>query len=443
MKTARALAGYFALSFSLCAALAHAATVSGTVTDKTTGKPAAGDVVVLLDVQAGMSEAAHAATDAQGHYSISAPGDGPYLVRVTHQGAGYFIAAPPGAASSPGAGDIAVYDVAAKVSGVFIEADVIEAETDPSGALKIDERYYVHNTSSPPVTQWSPKSFSIVLPADAQITDTGAQRPSGLPTSVKMDPDGPKGHYSFNFPIQPDDGEKDTMFQIGYTLPYAGDKYTFKPSITLPADNFAVLLPKSMTFTPGAGLEFKPVNEDPSVQTFLLKNPSPGQALAFTISGEGQIPRPAQGDNGAQDAGGQNAAANGQPGGGIGAPIDTPDPLSKYKWWILGALALLLATAAAFLLRRPAFAVAGAPGSAAAAPFAPQPAAGSFSVQPSAAASAVAVAPAAKNAALLNVLKDELFDLESEKIAGTLSAADYAEQKAALEVVLKRALKKQ
>jgi hypothetical protein len=423
--------------------LAQAATVSGTVTDKTTNKPAAGDAVVLLDVQAGMSEAAHATTDAKGHYSISAPGDGPYLVRVTHQGAGYFIAAPPGAASSPGAGDIAVYDVAAKVSGVHIEADVIEAETDPSGALKIDERYYVHNTSSPPVTQWSPKSFSIVLPADAQVTDTGAQRPSGLPTSVKMDADGPKGHYSFNFPIQPDDGEKDTMFQISYTLPYQGEKYTFRPSLTLPADNFAVLLPKSMTFTPGGGLDFKPVNEDPSVQTYLLKNASAGQALAFTISGEGQIPRPAQGDSGGQDAGGQMGASTGQPGGGIGAPIDTPDPLSKYKWWILGALALLLATSAAFLLRRPALAVAGGPASAVAAAFPAQSGHGSFPAQPAAAASLAAVGPAAKNAALLNALKDELFDLESEKIAGTLSAAEYAEQKAALEVVLKRALKKQ
>jgi hypothetical protein len=431
-------------SFLFAAALAHAATVSGTVTDKTTGKPAAGDAVVLLDVQAGMNEAAHATTDAHGRYSISAPGDGPYLVRVTHQGAGYFIAAPPGGmAAGGGSGDISVYDVAAKVSGVRIEADVIEAETEPGGALKIDERYFVHNTSSPPMTQWSAKSFSIVLPADAQVTDTEAQRPSGLPTAAKMEPDGPKGHYSFNLPIEPDDGQKDTMFQIGYTLPYAGDKYTFKPSVTLPADNFAVLLPKSMTFTAGAGSIFQPVNEDPSVQTFLMKNAAPGEAIAFTLSGEGQIPRQTQGDNGGADAGGaggQATAANGgQPGGGIGNPIDTPDPLSKYKWWILGALALLLATAAAFLLRRPQMAVAGMPAQAGVAPFAAQ-----LATNPAASAvPASATTPAAKNTALLNVLKEELFALESEKIAGTLSAADYAEQKAALEVVLKRALKRQ
>jgi ribosomal protein L29 len=42
----------------------------------------------------------------------------------------------------------------------------------------------------------------------------------------------------------------------------------------------------------------------------------------------------------------------------------------------------------------------------------------------------------------LNALKEELFALESEKIAGTLSPSEYAEQKAALETVLRRALKK-
>jgi hypothetical protein len=35
-----------------------------------------------------------------------------------------------------------------------------------------------------------------------------------------------------------------------------------------------------------------------------------------------------------------------------------------------------------------------------------------------------------------------LFALESERIAGTISPAEYAQQKAALEIVLERALKK-
>jgi len=47
-----------------------------------------------------------------------------------------------------------------------------------------------------------------------------------------------------------------------------------------------------------------------------------------------------------------------------------------------------------------------------------------------------------ERAALLNALKDELFAVESEKIAGTLPPAEYAEVKAALETVLRRALRR-
>jgi hypothetical protein len=130
---------------------------------------------------------------------------------------------------------------------------------------------------------------------------------------------------------------------------------------------------------------------------------------------------------GAQDASGAAPDAStgngGRPGGGIGNPIDTPDPLSKYKWWILGGLGLLLAAAAAFLLRKPAGAtVAGVAPEAGAVPY---PSFGS---------------PAAKNSQLLNVLKEELFAIESEKINGAISPDDYAQVKAALETVLKRAL---
>ncbi len=425
MKFTRFIASTFAVCMLWTAALAQAATVSGTVTNKTTGKPAAGDAVVLLDVQANMGEAAHATTDAKGHYTLNMPASGPYLIRVTHQGAGYFIAAPQGG----GQGDIAVYDVAAKVKGVSIEADVIEAETS-NGQLQIEERYFVHNTSSPPTTQWSQKSFSIVLPADATVADVGAQRPNGLPTSVKLDPDGPKGHYSFNFPIQPDDGDKDTMFQISYTVPYTSGSYAFKAQESLPAQNVAVLLPKSMSLAGGAGAFFNSVNADPGVQTFLAKNVAADKPIEFTISGTGQIPREAQG--GAQSGGQATDATASAPGGGIGAPIDTPDPLSKYKWWILGGLALLLAAAAAFLLRKPEMAVAGAPG--VSVPGGAVPSGGAVYAAPS--------TPAAKKTALLSALKEELFALESEKLSDTISPVEYAEAKAALETVLKRALRK-
>ena len=41
---------------------------------------------------------------------------------------------------------------------------------------------------------------------------------------------------------------------------------------------------------------------------------------------------------------------------------------------------------------------------------------------------------------VLGSLKDELFSLETERLEGRLSEAEYSEQKAAIETVLKRAL---
>ena len=54
--------------------------ITGTVTDKTTGKPAVGDTVVLVDVQTGMGEVAKTTTDAGGHYKLTKPGNSNYLV---------------------------------------------------------------------------------------------------------------------------------------------------------------------------------------------------------------------------------------------------------------------------------------------------------------------------------------------------------------------------
>src|ERR1017187_10318355 len=95
----------FALALLLTGGLAQAASITGTVTNKTNNKPSAGDTVVLVDVQAGMSEAATATTNSSGKYSLDAPAMGPYLIRVNHQGGTYFIAAPQGVAP----GDVNVY----------------------------------------------------------------------------------------------------------------------------------------------------------------------------------------------------------------------------------------------------------------------------------------------------------------------------------------------
>ncbi len=245
-----------------------------------------------------------------------------------------------------GNGDISVYDVAAKVNGITVGEHVTGLETD-NGQLRVVERYDVHNASSPPTTQWSKKSFEVILPDDASAIEASAQRPGtgSLPTSVQLDSAGAKGHYSFNFPIQPDEGGKGTLFQVQYELPYSSAQYKFHSVTTLPAQTVWIVLPKSMTFTGGSGTNFQLSPQDPTVQTYMARDVAEGKALDFSVAGTGSFPREDQGnqaDNGAQAATGPGSG----PGGGIGTPINTPDPLSKYKWWILGGLAILLAAAA-------------------------------------------------------------------------------------------------
>ncbi|HEY3707064.1 MAG TPA: carboxypeptidase-like regulatory domain-containing protein [Terracidiphilus sp.] len=416
------------LSSLLLGATAYAANVTGTVTNKTTGKASAGDLVELVDVQAGMSAVAKATTDSAGKYSLNEPGSGPYLIRATHQGAGYFIAAPQGS----GPGDIGVYDSSPSAS-IAVEDQILDLEAPNASQLDVTEQWVVHNNSSPKVTKSGDNTFVFSLPQGAVIDMAETTRPSGLPTMAQPKPLGSSGHFAFSTPIEPDQGpEKMTVFQVHYHLPYTG-KFTFKPTVLMPTSNLAVQMPKSMTFAAGSGASYQSIPQDPSIQTFLLKNPQPGGSFEFNVSGTGSMPREQQ-----QAGAGQEAAQAGQqpaggPGGGIGEPINQPDPLTKYKWWILGGLALVLAGAAAFLLRRPAAGPAGAvAGMAPASPY--PPAAPAYPMHGG--------TPAAKNGALLAALKEELFSLESDKLCGTLSAAEYAEQKGALETVLKRALKK-
>ena len=191
----------------------------------------------------------------------------------------------------------------------------------------------MRNTSLPPRAQFSNNTFEVVLPPDAELDSASATRPGGLGTNTRPRAAWSKGHYTFNVPIQPNQGEKETLFEVMYHLPYSG-KYTFSPHLQMPADNLVVYAAKGIDFSGAQGASFQSTQEDPRVQTYVAKAIHPGQAIAFTISGEGQMPAQAQGAGmGAQagmgDGSGDSGTPGNRPGGGIGAPIGSPDPLSN------------------------------------------------------------------------------------------------------------------
>jgi hypothetical protein len=404
----------------LAAPVALAAAITGTVTNRTNGKPSAGDTVTLIRLAQGMQEAAHATSDSHGHYTLDVTdSDAMHLIRVTHQGANYFQPVPPGTSNA----DVDVYDAAPKVAGVSLEADVLRIESN-GGSLHVIESFFIKNDSAPPRTQMSAHPFEFYIPAGAQITGSAALGPGGMPVQSAPVPMGDPGHYTFIFPLRP--GE--TRLQLSYQLPYSG-ALAFTPKFAMAVDNYAILLPKSMQFAPATPASFQSVNEDTNAQTYLVKNVKPGVKLAFKVAGSGQLPQETdangQSSGGTQASGpmqegqsGSASAANDtRPGGGLGTPIDTPDPLNKYKWWILAVVGALLAAGAGILLRQ--------------------------SPQSSGAASATASANVSQGSVLLLALKEELFALETERIEGKISQPEYDRIKVALETVLQRALSRQ
>jgi hypothetical protein len=419
---------------------ALADSITGIVTNKTTDKPSAGDDVVLIRLAQGMQEASRTKTDAKGRFTLEIPnGDnGLHLVRVTHDKANYFRPAPPGTQSV----EVEVFNAAAKVKGVSSEADVMRIQTDESGkALRVVENFFVKNESSPPLTQFSDRPFEFYLPEGAVVEGSAALAPGGMPVQASPVPLGEANHYAFIFPIRP--GE--TRFQISYRLPYGGS-LKFAPRVMMPTDTIAVMMPKSMTFKPGPGAPYTPVTEETTAQTYVARGVQPSQALDFMVSGTGQMPRDTGGAAGASagaDGSGQAgaggsaaAAADTRPGGGLGTPLDPEgnnDPWAKYKWWIMGGLGLAMAVGAGIMLKNgPAQAMAASGG-------------GGFAGGPGGTglggAGSIGAAPVGTGGdSLLAAMKEELFALETDKLQGRLSETEYLEQKAALEVVLRRAL---
>ena len=414
----------------LCATAAFAASITGTVTDRTTGKPSSGDTIAVINTAQSMDELTKVTSDAQGRFQATAPDGGQILLHVTHRGAEYFKSVPPGTSNV----EIDVYDSAARIDGISGEALVLRAETDAGGKLlNLAENFFVQNASAPPRTEYGGNTFDFYLPKGAAIVQTLASSPGGLPTNTEVKTlDAAGGHYAFTFPVRP--GE--TRFQVVYTLPYNG-KQAFSLKLSVPTSDVAVMLPKTMQFQSSS--QFQPLNQDTNAQTYDAHDPLAAQPVQFSIAGAGQLPQEQQDAQGTSQGGQQQASNGTRPGGGLGAPDDpngANDPWAKYKWLILGALGLALVVGAGVMLKAGQPAAAGA--FAGAVPSLPYAEASSLAAAQSGVYTAAA--PVAGPGVLLHALKDELFVLETDRLAGRLSEAEYAEHKAAFDVVLRRAM---
>jgi hypothetical protein len=411
-----------------------AQTLTGTVTNATTSKPAAGDEVILINLTNGMDVAGSTKADAAGKFSFKLSGPpGPHLIRAVHQGVTYHQMAPPGTGSV----DINVYDVATKVTGLSVTVDVLRFQTD-NGTLQGVRTFAVNNNSSPPKTQMNDHNFEFYLPANAKIEQVEARAPNGQPIAAQASPQADKNRYAIQFPLRP--GE--TQFQLAFTVPYSG-KITIDPKPLYPAEHFVIVLPKTMQFAAANPSGFEVVR-DPSQGDNVMevaRQAKPGQQLGFTLQGNGTIVEPpeegaAGGQQEPQPAASPTARDN-RPGGGLGAPIDAPDALQKYRWPILFGFAVLLAVGGWVVTKRGPIAP-NAPSATNATGTARPPLAA-----PPASTSAAQSASSSRSSILLEALKEEIFQLEVERRQGKITQEEYEKAKSALDQTLDRALKRQ
>ena len=164
--------------------VAAAQSITGSVTNGTTGKPAGGDEVTLLSLSQGMQEVGSTKTDAQGKFSMAAPAEQgvPHMVRVTHGGVSYF---PQGGPLMPGVttAAVTVYDTAKKLDGLSqtVEVDRFQADGKQLQGIAL---FAIKNASDPPRALDADKTFEFLLPEGAEIDSGFAKSPGGQPLNT-------------------------------------------------------------------------------------------------------------------------------------------------------------------------------------------------------------------------------------------------------------------
>jgi hypothetical protein len=432
-----------ALIVLLLAAFAGAQTLTGFVKNSTTGKPSVGDEVTVFSLGHGMGESGRTKTDAMGGFSFKLDdARTPHLIRAIHDGVTYNRMSPPGTTSIA----VEVYDAAKRVGGIAVIADIMRIHA-AKGQITVTRDFGVRNVSNPPRAQMSDRNLEFYIPDGAHVVENSgtAITETGIPLKSAPGPEQEKNRFSFGFPLRPGV----TRFEVTYQLPYGGSA-NLDPKSIYPLEHFMVMLPKSMQFKAVArssGFKLIQFPNVPGAAVQVASNTSPGQDLAFNISGEGSLENGREsgtegsGERVESSAGGAPATpSNNRPGGGLGRPIDAPDPLQKYRWRVLGGLAALLIFGGIYIARRQQ-----SMNGALRYPEVNSSLKPAIQKEGSEAAGEAPIVEArhTPGTGLMEGIREELFKIEMEHKKGQISQAEYKKAKAALDRTLERVLKRQ
>jgi hypothetical protein len=432
-----------------CAALAlllvatasstFAGTVTGTVRNGTTGKPAAGVDMILIQLQGTMQPVANTKTDADGHYKFDHPGlgAGPMLIRAVYRGVNYHEPATPDKTTV----DMMVYEPTDKPSAIAVTVHAVIVQPEGSD-LSVTEEYSISNKTQPPVAYYrADGNFVFSLPEGAQLGNVSAGGSSGMPV-VQSPVD--KGHntQSIAYPFRPGDSQ----VSLTYKVPYPGNRATLPINSRYAVDHLGVFAPPSVQVS---GDGFAPAGQAQGFSAYTRESVAANTPLSVTISGTAPPP-PQEGAaaGGAPSDDTQNPSVNSRVETGNEAPVASlttlPARLDSLKWIIVGGFAALFALGSLYVARQPQGSVVAEASSASVAAAPPFPAMPPASSQSSPSGAGTASASASLDREVrgsLDEMKDLLFRLELRREAGTITEADYARERDRVQKALRDLVK--
>jgi hypothetical protein len=440
IKAAACLGRFAALPIIFClffSGSARAGTVHGTVKNGTTGKPAPGVPVMLIQLQGGMQPVGNTQSNAQGEFAFDNPNLGaqPMLIRAVYHGINFHQPVTPGKTDV----EVAIFEPTKDAKAIAVTTRVVFFQ--PNGAnLIVGEEYSLQNDTKPPEAYFrADGNFEFSLPENAQLQQVAASGPAGMPV-VQAPIDKTKGHFAIAYAFRP--GENTVRYS--YEIPYPNNTAAVKipPSAYL-AKRLLVVAPPTVQIA-GEGLQAG--GQEQGMNIYGRENLPANTAVAVNVSGTAPPPGQGSGGNGNdQGASGQETAAN------SGVNIQqVPGRLDVLKWPLVAGFVGIFAVGAILLARKPvAVTVAPALDSAeySAAASKPQAAKASQAISQAAEKDSLSSHPDAPVAALesvnaavaasLDYLKEQLFRLELRHQAGTISDEEYASERARAEKVLR------
>jgi hypothetical protein len=405
---------------------AQAGTLHGTVKNGTTGKPASGVTVMLIQLQGGMQPVANTQTDAQGQFKFDNPDLGvqPMLVRAVYRGINFHQPVAPGKSDV----EVAVYEPTKDPKAMAVTTRVVFFQ--PNGTtLIVGEEYSLQNDTKPPQAYFrTDGNFEFSVPENAQLQQVAASGPAGMPV-VQAPIDKGKGRFAIAYAFRP--GENTVRYS--YEIPYPNNSAGIKiPPSAYAAHRLLVVAPPSVQIT-GEGLQAG--GQEQGMAIYGRENLAANATVPVNVSGTAPPP-------GANSTADQGQPGQGAPGAAAGANIQqVPGRLDVLKWPLVAGFIGLFAVGAILLARKPV-AVTVAPVEHSAEGFTTSNSESHSKKNPAPGSQGNGSIPSMENvnaavATSLEYLKDQLFRLELRHQAGTIPDDEYASERARAEKVLR------